>query len=69
MARSAEADRRIYAHCLDAGIVTGVIVIVLHVVLSMNGVIAMPMVYTGLGILIVALVLGTYFLKRHKDGP
>lgn len=69
MARSAETDRRIYAHALDAGIVAGVVTIVLHIVLSMNGVIVMPMIYTGLGVLIVALVVGTYFLKRRKDGP
>lgn len=69
MARSAESDRRIYAHSLDASIVVGVITIILHVVLSANSVVVPEMVWTGGAVAIVFFAVGTYFLKRRKDAP
>jgi hypothetical protein len=69
MARSAEQDRRLYAHALDVSIIAGVITIILSVVLSTNDIAIPELIYVGTAVAIIGFGVGTYFLKRRKDAP
>ena len=69
MARSARTDNKYCAHFLDAAIVTGVIVIVLHIVLDTNGITAPAMGWVGLAVTVLAGGIGIYFKARRKDVP
>lgn len=69
MARSAEQDRQLYAHSLDASIIAGIVTIVLHFVFAAAGIEVPAVIWTGLGLAVVGFGVGTYFLKRRKDAP